>query len=463
MSSIKKKITSSYILIIVVTVIIIQVILYTVLRSYYYNSLKDTVEGQIKISSDFYNTYLSSNTIEDNVFNNTDMFWSNTQCEVQIINSKGKILMDSLGYISDEPLLTSEVKESLNGGNKPVSVVYKANNKREKSISVAMPLYHDTNVDGVLRFTSSTREIDRSINKIFLIIMSLGILVIVVSSTVSIFIGNSIMKPLKLVCIGAENMANGNFKETIPKYSKDEIGKLADTLNYMSQEILKNERLKNEFISSVSHELRTPLTSIKGWTIVLESSDLSDKEEILEGLGIIDEEVERLSLLVEELLDFSKLVSGKLTLNKEQTEINEFLKSIIKQLEPPMTSQGISLKLRQSEKMNLYIDRNRMKQVLINILDNSIKYCKVNDVIELDFFRKNNDLEIHITDYGCGISKEDLPHIKDKFYKGKNSKAGSGIGLSVCDEIIMMHNGKLSIDSEEGTGTKVTILLPIGD
>lgn len=256
MSSIKRKITSSYILIIISTVIIIQIILYVVVKTYYYDNLKDTIVGQIKISSDFYNTYFSSDTVEENILNNVDMFWSNTRCEVQVIDLNGKVLMDSLGNIQEELILTTEVKEAMKGVREPVSLVYKDSNG--KSISVATPLYHDTTIDGVLRFTSSTMGIDNAINKLLILILFLGVLVIVISSTVSIFISSSIMKPLKLVCKGAETMAKGNFKETIPKYSKDEIGKLADTLNYMSGEILKNERLKNEFISSVSHELRTP-------------------------------------------------------------------------------------------------------------------------------------------------------------------------------------------------------------
>lgn len=461
MSSIKRKITSSYILIIISTVIIIQIILYVVVKTYYYDNLKDTIVGQIKISSDFYNTYFSSDTVEENILNNVDMFWSNTRCEVQVIDLNGKVLMDSLGNIQEELILTTEVKEAMKGVREPVSLVYKDSNG--KSISVATPLYHDTTIDGVLRFTSSTMGIDNAINKLLILILFLGVLVIVISSTVSIFISSSIMKPLKLVCKGAETMAKGNFKETIPKYSKDEIGKLADTLNYMSGEILKNERLKNEFISSVSHELRTPLTSIKGWSIVLGSSDLNDKEEIHEGLNIISEEVERLSLLVEELLDFSKLISGKLTLEKEKTDINHFIKSIVKQLEPRFNEEDMKVKLRLNNIRQIKVDRNKLKQVIINILDNALKYSGKESLVTIEAIEEEEFLKIIVEDNGCGISEKDLPHVKEKFYKGKTGKVGYGIGLSVCDEIINQHGGTLGIKSEVNRGTKVIISLPIGE
>lgn len=461
MSSIKRKITSSYILIIISTVIIIQIILYVVVKTYYYDNLKDTIVGQIKISSDFYNTYFSSDTVEENIINNVDMFWSNTRCEVQVIDLNGKVLMDSLGNIQEELILTTEVKEAMKGVREPVSLVYK--DSKGKSISVATPLYHDTTIDGVLRFTSSTMGIDNAINKLLILILFLGVLVIVISSTVSIFISSSIMKPLKLVCKGAETMAKGNFKETIPKYSKDEIGKLADTLNYMSDEILKNERLKNEFISSVSHELRTPLTSIKGWSIVLGSSDLNDKEEIHEGLNIISEEVERLSLLVEELLDFSKLISGKLTLEKEKTDINHFIKSIVKQLEPRFNEEDMKVKLRLNNIRQIKVDRNKLKQVIINILDNALKYSGKESLVTIEAIEEEEFLKIIVEDNGCGISEKDLPHVKEKFYKGKTGKVGYGIGLSVCDEIINQHGGTLGIKSEVNRGTKVIISLPIGE
>jgi len=271
------------------------------------------------------------------------------------------------------------------------------------------------------------------------------------------------MKPLKLVSVGAEKMAKGNFKESIPNYSKDEIGSLADTLNYMSEEILKNERLKNEFISSVSHELRTPLTSIKGWAIVLESSDLEDKEEVREGLKIIESEVERLTYLVEELLDFSKLISGKITLRKEMISIGEFTQDILRQLEPKLLSRGIEVIFEELQVKPIEVDKNRMKQVLINILDNAIKFSPNDSKIIVKLVEDEKYLTISIKDYGYGISKDELPHVKEKFYKGRNINASNGIGLSICEEIITQHGGLLKIDSELQKGTEVIIMLPRGD
>jgi len=461
--SIKTKISSSNIIVIVITVLIVQIMIYIAVRGYYYSNLKDTIYGQIKISSDFYNTYLSSNTVKENIFNDNDTFWSNTDCRVQIIDLEGNVIMDSLGYISKEKILTKEVKAAFGGNTQGEAIIYQNVDSDEKIISVAYPLFYDTDVDGVLRFSASTQGIDKSIQYILFIIILLGLLVILISSTISLFISNSVMKPLKLVCVGAEKMAKGNFNESIPKYSKDEIGNLADTLNYMCQEILKNERLKNEFISSVSHELRTPLTSIKGWAIVLESSDLEDKEEVREGLKIIESEVERLTYLVEELLDFSKLISGKITLRKEIINVYEFTQYILRQLEPKLLSRGIDVEFKSEEVKPIEVDKNRMKQVLINILDNAIKFSPNDSKIVVSIMEDDKYLTISIKDNGYGISKEDLPHVKEKFYKGRNINASNGIGLSICDEIITQHDGILEIKSGLQKGTEVIIMLPKGE
>ncbi|WP_346929175.1 HAMP domain-containing sensor histidine kinase [Clostridium sp.] len=463
MKSIKTKISSSNIIVIVITVLIVQIMIYIAVKGYYYSNLKDTIYGQIKISSDFYNNYMSSNTVKENIFNDSDTFWSNTDCRVQIIDLEGNVIMDSLGYISKEKILTKEVKLALGGNTQGEATTYQNANNNEKIISVAYPLLFDTDVDGVLRFSASTEGIDKSIREILFIIILLGVLVIFISSTISLFISNSIMKPLKLVCVGAEKMAKGNFNESIPNYSKDEIGSLADTLNYMSEEILKNERLKNEFISSVSHELRTPLTSIKGWAIVLESSDLEDKEEVREGLKIIESEVERLTYLVEELLDFSKLISGKITLRKEVLNIREFIQDILRQLEPKLLSRGIDVEFKSEEIKPIEVDKNRMKQVLINVLDNAIKFSPNDSKIVISIMEDNKYLTISIKDHGYGISKEDLPHVKEKFYKGRNINASNGIGLSICDEIITQHEGILEIKSGLQKGTEVIIMLPKGE
>lgn len=257
-------------------------------------------------------------------------------------------------------------------------------------------------------------------------------------------------------------MALGNFNIRIEKKYDDEIGKLSDTLNYMAEEVLKQEKLKDEFIASISHELRTPLTSINGWAITLERDEIQDKDKINYGLKIIKNESLRLKSLVDDLLDFSKLSAGNINLRKEYIDINELINYIINQMMPRAEREEKVLNSKLTETMDLiYVDSNRIKQVIINILDNALKFTPANGKILISTNIFDKFLKISIEDTGSGISQELMDKVKQKFFKGNTKASGSGIGLAICDEIIKLHNGEFIIDSIENQGTNVTIILPL--
>ena len=256
-------------------------------------------------------------------------------------------------------------------------------------------------------------------------------------------------------------MADGQYKIKARNWEDDEIGELAKTLNTMSEEILKKEQIKNDFISSISHELRTPLTSIKGWAVVLKDS--KGQEDIMsEGLTIIENESDRLSKMVEELLDFSRFISGRMSLEKELFDIGQTVRDVCKQMKPRANSNKIDFQTELLETPCVTIgDENRIKQLLINIVDNAIKFTSENGWVKVQSFDENNNFVILVSDNGCGMNKKDLEHVKEKFYKGKHSKSHSGLGLSISDEIVKLHNGSLDIFSELNIGTTVKITIPI--
>ncbi len=237
-------------------------------------------------------------------------------------------------------------------------------------------------------------------------------------------------------------MANGQLNVRNEKRFDDEIGKLSDTLNYMAEELIKKEQLKNDFISSVSHELRTPLTSIKGgWAITLKSHELRDEELLGDGLEIIEKETDRLADMVEELLDFSRFVSGRISLNKESVDIKNLIEQVGKQLKPRAEERNLDFNYYYDPQLpNIIADENRLKQVLINLLDNAFKFTLDGGQINLVCNLVEDGILIQVEDTGIGISEEDLPYIKDKFYK-ESSKSHSGLGLSICDEIVKLHDG----------------------
>lgn len=464
MKSIKLRLLKNFMLIIIASIMAFEVFLISFTKRYYYGNLEEMLTNQVKISSDFYSRYFSNTTLEENIMDNVDVFWKQTNAQVQIINNKGVILLDSIGAPTEETIKTSDFKDALKG--KKGLWVGEVRYDKYRVMSVTYPIKVDDKIIGVLRYTSSLKEIDKAIVKMSFLFFIIGLIVIFVVGVLSVFLSDTIIRPIKKLTKVAEEMADGNLEIRNKKEFDDEIGRLSDTLNYMAEEILKKDKLKNEFISSISHEIRTPLTSIKGWAITLNTEDLEDKNLIRDGLNIIEKESERLSKMVEELLDFSKLISGKVTIKKEEVDLNEVILYIKKYLSLRAKRENIDFIVEKNHDLPmLYIDVDRMKQVFINILDNAFKFSKEEGEKRVVFSTnvKDEKVIILIEDNGYGISKSDLPKIKEKFYKGKSSKSQNGIGLSICDEIVKMHGGSLEIESEINKGTKVYIKLPYED
>lgn len=461
MKSIKTRLVSNFVLVIIITVAILEISLINAVKQYYYNNVEEMLTNQIKFSSQFYSKYFSSSSLEDIIIDDIDVFWQQTCAEVQIVDLSGNVLMDSIGASLDSPVQTSDFFKAVQGqaGKWIGNVGYDSSSV----MAISYPLKSGSKIIGVLRFITSLRETNRAISRISMIFIWIGIFVIFISGLVSIFLSNTIVKPLREVTEAAQKMASGNLSVRSSKKYDDEIGNLSDTLNYMAEEIEKKDEIKNEFISSISHELRTPLTSIKGWAITLNSGNLYGNETLKSGLEIIEEESDRLTHMVEELLDFSRLAAGKITLKMGDVDIESLMNHILKQLSPRANVENIKFTLDCPDSLpRIYGDENRLKQVFINLLDNAFKFTPKGGEIIFSANKDGNNIKVSVKDSGCGIPPEDLPYVKEKFYKGKSSNSKIGLGLSICDEIISMHGGKLGIKSKIGAGTEVTVLLPIG-
>ena len=232
----------------------------------------------------------------------------------------------------------------------------------------------------------------------------------------------------------------------------------------MAQQLGQTEEMKNSFVSTVSHEIRTPLTAIKGWSETLSSiAEKSDDEIMKRGLKVISSETGRLSLMVEELLDFSRMQSGKLKMKNGVVDIIAEVQQAYLMYRPKAEKEGKTLRLVLPKNEESFVDgdSDRICQVFINILDNAVKYTETNGKIIIKVENLKKYVKISFSDNGCGISKSDLQHVKEKFYKANNEKHGTGIGLAVVDEIIKLHNGLLKIESAENKGTTVEVMFPL--
>ena len=458
MRSIKNQLLKGIFIIIFSTVMFLNILLMIFVRKYYYDNTEDLLKNRIQVSINFYTKYFSSKSLVETTYDNVDTFWNENNAQVEIFDADGSLLMDSIG-IKDLKLINApDVSKALKGES--ARWIGKVDYYGNKVMAVSYPLIIDGDIIGVIRFITSLEAIDGVITNIMIIFSGITIAVLIVGILLSIILANSIINPIKYLNEVAEKMGSGNLSIRSSIDSKNEIGQLSNTLNFMANEISKREQLKNEFISSVSHELRTPLTAIKGWTITL-NNDETDKETLKLGFQIIEKETDRLSLMVEELLDFSKLINEKVTLELQSVSINEFINHIESFMCPRANKEDRNLKFITEADGNMYVDSNRLKQVFINLLDNSFKFTEVEGSIIFTTTKFNDKIKFVIEDDGCGILEEDLPHVKQKFFKGKNSKSQNGIGLSICDEIIKLHDGVFNIYSKVGIGTKIEIIIPI--
>ena len=241
--------------------------------------------------------------------------------------------------------------------------------------------------------------------------------------------------------------------------SRDEFEMLCDDVENVLFELKASERMKNDFISSMSHELRTPLTAIKGWAETMKTGEVIDFSTVRRGLDVIINEAARLSNLVNDLLDFSVLASGRLTMEMEKIDIIAEVEEAVYVFREKASIEQKKL-IFNDPRYSVYVygDKSRLKQVFVNLIDNAIKYTEKGGEISVSVSQKDNLVQIEVTDNGCGIEKNEVKNITKKFFK-RNSKVGFGIGLSIVKEIIDAHKGKLRIISEKNFGTTVIVSL----
>lgn len=459
MRTIKSRLVKSFSIVIFITILVLDILLITFVRKYYYDNMNDLLKNQLQVTTNFYKKYFNLYSLEENIYDSLDSFWEQTNAQIQIYDNTGSMLMDSIGVVEDN-VKYIDVQKSLQG-EKNNRWIGNVSYYDYKVMALSTPIESDGKVIGVMRLVVSLEAVDKGISNIIVFFLIISITVLIFSILVSTILAKNIVVPIKKLTIVAEEMAGGDLGVRSDTNSRDEIGKLAKTLDYMAEEIQKREQLKNEFISSISHELRTPLTAIKGWVITLDDSQ-TDKDTLKMGLNIIEKETDRLVNMVEELLDFSRLSSGKMTLNKKEVSIKAISDYIDVYMSARARRENKRLNINlDSENKKIYVDIDRIKQVLINLLDNAFKFTEAEGTISISFTAVEGSLKIVVQDDGSGITKEDLPRVKEKFYKGKNAKSKNGIGLSICDEIVKLHNGEIFIESEEGKGTSVTVILPV--
>ena len=434
--------------------------------AYYHSNMEADMKARAKSTTEFFAEYIDLNY---NEFYQSCMVYAQTfadkdKIELQFINTHGTLVASSYGQWAGESPRTPEIADALTS-RAPQTYAGRDSATGERIMAVSSPMiYSNGEIIGVLRFVTSTRLMDRQIALVAVIsLLGLCVILAIVLLSSNYFL-HSIMVPVIQLTEKAKRISGGSYGVQIQTKYDDEIGELASAINEMSAKISQNEKMQSEFISQLSHELRTPLTVNNGWSETLLADEEMDPD-TRQGLKIISSEAARLTDMVMELLDFTRIQDGRMTLAVEETDIRGVFEDTVYMYSSRLAQDGIQLQYLDNEEdiPEIPCDGQRLRQVFLNILDNAAKHGGAGKRIEASMGLENDSVVVRIRDFGPGIPEDELPLVKKKFYKGSASVRGSGIGLAVCDEIVEMHGGTLTLENAQGGGTLVTVRLPATD
>ncbi len=433
---------------------------------HYYNYVEMTLDSRASdLVNSYFSQYIGSNddTFVSGAINFVEDFSDKNLMEVWVIDKNGKPIVSSSGFdIEAESVMPDYELAKTSETDKGKWTGRLSSGEKVMAITAMIPNVKGEYA-GAVRYISSLEDVDRTLTFIALFVFLIAAMVLLLVFASGRFFIRSIVRPVLQVNETAEKIAKGDLTARVNTGGMhDEIDQLCATFNNMADELSQTESLKNDFISTISHELRTPLTAIKGWGETIVQLGDSDPETTQKGMSVIISESQRLSDMVEELLDFSRMQNGKMQLNKSKIDVLAELDDAVFTFKDRAVREGIEVTYNVPHlPLPMYGDAPKIRQVFVNLLDNAIKYNEHGGKVIVLAEIHDNELVIFFTDTGCGISPENIPRVTAKFFRANMSVHGTGIGLAVADEIIKLHDGKLEINSVLGEGTTVKVTLPV--
>jgi signal transduction histidine kinase len=455
----------SSVLIVLITLVVVILAFSLFINSNYNSTVRTGLEAKAKTATDFFSNYVAKSYTEyySNAYRYTESFDDSDRLELQFLDGDGRLMYSTFGISAGSSPNSPDISKAMSSGQIS-SWVGKVPSTGERIMSVSAPLvYSESQVIGVMRYVTSMKIVDRQIVISILAVFALWAVIMLFVIFINLVSIRSVIEPVSEITKMSKRIAQGSYGIQISKDYRDEIGEMVDSINEMSLKIAQSEKVQTEFISSISHELRTPLTAITGWGETLIYNEQLDGE-TKKGIAIILKEARRLTKMVEELLEFTRMEDGRFTLNIELIDIVAELEDSIFTYRELLHQDELELVYEPyiEEMPPIPGDPSRLKQVFLNLFDNAAKYGREGKRVEVSVDMDSSFVYIRIRDFGPGIPEDELAHVKMKFYKGSNAKQrGSGIGLAVCDEIIRFHGGELILDNADGGGLRVTIKLPI--
>lgn len=379
-----------------------------------------------------------------------------------LLDIRGNVQADAYDdRVNTNLIAVPEVRTAIYGEN--ASKIYRLPNG-ENVIYVAVPIMDGSTVIGVILASDSIDDIIENVNKTMSRVFLLSVLGLLITGLISFVFADVISKPIEHMRVLVNDFSKGKFDTRITVDSYDEIGQLGETFNDMAAQIHQVDENRKQFVSNVSHELRTPLTSLN---IIAESLLLQDHWEegvYREFLSDIESEVKRLNQIIDSLLYLVDIEKKELKMEQQLCYINYLIQNVLKHLKPIADQKRISLNFEEYEKVQILVDQGKIQQCLINIVNNAIKYTPEGGKVSIRLTSDKNEVVIAVVDTGIGIPEDDIAKIFDRFFRVDRARArttgGSGLGLSIVKQIVMLHNGSINVESTVNVGTTVSIHLP---
>jgi len=397
---------------------------------------------------------------------------------LMVLDGSGKVQADSYAELLGARLELPEVISILTGQE---TAGYGVHKTEESAVGASLlqafepaalwvscssaALTQNGEITGVLLFSSPIQGMMARLLMLQERMVMYFLIAAAVSVVVALVFSRVITRPIAALTRSIQRMGRGDLSVRVPETGSGELKRLAHTFNAMSEKLELFDKSRNQFVSNASHELKTPLATMK---ILLESMIYQPEMELdlrSEFLTDVNKEIDRLNLIISDLLTLVSMDSKTMRLNRETVSLSQIVNDAIHRLAPVAERRHQEIKLHLSDNCEMYADSAKLIQVVYNLLDNALKYTQEGGVIRVRLVRSGRDAILTIADNGPGIPKTDQAHIFDRFYRVDKARGrdtgGTGLGLAIVHQMVLMHGGSVTVDSEEGNGAIFTIELPI--
>lgn len=400
---------------------------------------------------------------------------------LMVLDESGKVQLDSFSELNGSRLELPEVIGILALNQTADYGVHQLNESADQSLDFHFLKRYDTTSEwvayctsalsqdgtiiGVLLFSSPIQDM---MERLFALQDRMVLYFLVAAAAamaIALVFSRVLTRPIAALTRSIQRMGHGDFSVRVPTRGSGEMRKLSETFNAMSEKLEMLDSSRNQFVSNASHELKTPLATMK---ILLESIIYQpDMEQAVrtEFLTDINKEIDRLNMIIGDLLTLVSMDSQTMRLNRTTFSLSQVVKDTAHRLQPVAEMHHQELKLAINDRCDMYADCAKLSQVVYNLMENALKYTQEGGSIRVRLIRSGRDAVLTVTDNGPGIPKEDQPHIFDRFYRVDKARSretgGTGLGLSIVHQMVLMHGGSVSVESEEGHGATFTVELPI--